>query len=232
MKKNNDCRYCEEPILNTNDIPETKLKIILASEQLFRKYGYYKTSMRMLADVCGMAVGNLCYYYPKKEDLLMEDHNVLTDAFFQNAISNPPEDPWITYIGAESDFLLRIYEDAELLSLYREVINVPALRQDYYQKHHELLEQFFHASDFDMSEHDFYLSTVAFCSLSYQMLEQYDGIHKEELEETLVKVFKTRFLFLGLDPEQMEPTIRKGMALGREKFRTVSNKELFYGTEE
>ncbi len=224
--------HCEGSALNINDIPKTKLKIILASEQLFRRHGYYATSMRMLADACDMAVGNLCYYYPKKEDLLMEDHNVLTAAFFQNTVSAPPEDPWVTYIGAETDFLLRIYEDAELLSLYREVINVPALRQDYYQKHHELLEQFFHASDFGMGEHDFYLSTVAFCSLSYQMLEQYDGVHKEALEEVLVKVFKARFLFLGLDPEQMEPTIRKGMKLGREKYRTVSNKELFYGIEQ
>lgn len=214
-----------------SEIPETKLKIILASEQMFRKHGYYDTSMRMLADACGMAVGNLCYYYPKKEDLLMEDHNILTDAFFEHATDVTEEDPWVVYIGAEYDFLLRIFEDAELLGLYRQVINVPALRQSYYQKHHELLEKYFSASDFDLSEHDFYLSTVAFCSLSYQMLEQYDGLHREDLEEKLIKVFQTRFLFLGLEPEEMENSIRVGMELGWKQFRSISNTALFYGDE-
>ena len=216
-----------------NNFPETKWKIVLASEQLFRKHGYEGTSMRMLADACGMAVGNLCYYYPKKEDLLMEDHNILTEAFFRHSSENHvSDDPWVTYIAAEYDFLLRIYEDSELLSLYREVINIPPLRQDYYQKHHELLETFFKASDFDVTARDFYLSTVAFCSLSYQMLEQYDGIHNEALEEKLVKVFQTRFLFLGMDPDSMLPAIREGMAIGRERFQTISNKDLFYNTTE
>lgn len=218
--------------MNIANISETKWKIVLASEQLFRKHGYEGTSMRMLANACGMAVGNLCYYYPKKEDLVMEDHNILTDAFFSLTADDEPEgDPWVTYIAAEYDFLLRIYQDSELLSLYREVINVPALRQDYYQKHHDLLQKYFSAEDFGLSERDFYLSTVAFCSLSYQMLEQYDGLHSDALEEKLVDVFRTRFLFLGLDPDAMVPTIRVGMALGWEKFRNLSTKSLFYETE-
>lgn len=212
-----------------SDYSDTKWRIVLASEQLFRKHGYYDTSMRMLADACNMAVGNLCYYFPKKEDLLMEDHNILTKAFFAHATAEEQRDPWVTYIGAEYDFLLRIFMDSELLSLYRQVINVPALRQDYYQKHHELLQTFFSAADFGLSEHDFYLSTVAYCSLCYQMLEQYDGVHEKDLEDKLVKVFQTRFFFLGLDPAEMKSAIRDGMALGWKKYQTISNKDLFYG---
>ncbi|MBO4382810.1 MAG: TetR/AcrR family transcriptional regulator [Clostridia bacterium] len=218
--------------MSINDISDTKRKIILASERLFRDYGYDGTSMRMLADACGMAVGNLCYYFPKKEDLIMVDHNILMDAFLTNlAAVEQPEDPWLFDIAAEWEFLLRLYEDADLLPLYREVINVPALRQDYYQKHHELLQRFFSAADFGVSEREFYQSTVAFCSLCFQMLEQYDGVHRDALEEALVKVFRTRFFFLGLDDAAMEPTIRQGLALARETFNKVSNKELFYGLE-
>ena len=212
------------------ELSDTKKKIVLASEQLFRKYGYYDTSMRMLADACGMAVGNLCYHYPKKEDLLMVDHNILMDAFkVQIADMEAQEDPWVTYVAAEFCFLLRISQDTEILNLYRQVINIPSLRQDYYMKHHELLELFFTAKDFDLTEHEFYMSTVAFCSLCYQGLEQYDEHHPEDLREDLVRTFQTRLLFLGLDPLSKEDSIRAGMELGRREFEKISNKELFYG---
>ncbi len=213
-----------------NELSSTKQKIILASEKLFREHGYHNTSMRMLADACEMAVGNLCYHYPKKEDILMEDHNILMDAFRgQIAELEKQEDPWVTYVAAEFCFLLRISQDREILDLYRQVINIPTLRQDYYMKHHELLEMYFSAKDFGLTEHQFYMSTVAFSALCFQGLEQYDEHHPEELREDLIKTFETRLLFLGLDPFEKDEAIRSGMELGRREFEKISNKELFYG---
>lgn len=213
-----------------NELSSTKQKIILASEKLFREYGYYDTSMRMLADACGMAVGNLCYHYPKKEDILMEDHNILMDAFREQIAGlEAQEDPWVTYVAAEFCFLLRIFQDKEILDLYRQVINIPSLRQDYYMKHHELLEMYFSAKDYGLSEHQFYMSTVAFSSLCFQSLEQYDEQHPEDLQENLAKAFQTRIIFLGLDPSEKDAAIHSGMELGRREFEKISNKELFYG---
>ncbi len=213
-----------------HELSPTKLKILLASEQLFRKNAYDATSMRMIADACNMAVGNLCYHYPKKEDILMLGHNVLMDSFMGHVAGRAgDDDPWVTYIGAEYDFLLRIAEDQEILNIFREVINVPSLRQSYYMKHQEFMETFFSASDFGLNDHEFYISTVSFSSLCYQLLEQYDSKHREDFDESLVKAFQSKFLYLGLDPFKMEPTIRRGMELGRKTFASVSNKELFYG---
>lgn len=216
--------------MKLSELSDTKKKIVLASEQLFRQYGYEDTSMRMLADACGMAVGNLCYHFPKKEDLVMFDHNVLMDAFLGTLDVRPaPEDPAAEYVAAEYNFILRIARDAELLRMYREVINVPALRQEYYQKHHDLLLRFFSAADFGLTEHAFYMSTVAFCSLCYTIIEQYDGVHEEDLDELIRKTFAARFVFLGKDPGELTGAIDRGMAIGREQFELTSNKELFYG---
>lgn len=216
--------------MKLSELSDTKKKIVFASEQLFRKYGYYDTSMRMLADACGMAVGNLCYHFPKKEDLVMFDHNVLMDAFLGVLdAGQSSSDPVADYVAAEYNFVLRIARDAELLRMYREVINVPGLRQDYYQKHHEVLLRFFSAADFGLTERAFYMSSVAFCSLCYSFIEQYDGFHEEDLDASIRKAFEARFLFLGKDPAELSGAIDRGMAIGREQFEQISNSELFYG---
>ena len=216
--------------MKLSELSDTKKKIVLASEQLFRQYGYEETSMRMLADACDMAVGNLCYHFPKKEDLVMFDHNVLMDAFLSTLDeSRGPADPLEGYVAAEYNFVLRIARDAELLRMYREVINVPGLRQDYYQKHHEVLLRFFSAADFGLNERAFYTSSVAFCSLCYSIIEQYDGVHEDDLDASIHKALEARFLFLGKDPAELSGAIDRGMAIGREQFEQISNSELFYG---
>ena len=57
--------------------------ILTAARELFNKEGYGKVSMRRIAAALGIAIGNLTYYFPKKQiivDALMEDsfHFVLS----------------------------------------------------------------------------------------------------------------------------------------------------------
>ena len=216
--------------MKLSELTDTKKKIVLASERLFRQYGYEGTSMRMLADACGMAVGNLCYHFPKKEDLVMFDHNVLMDAFLSTLDETADlADPITEYIAVEYNFVLRIARDTDLLPMFREVINVPSLRAEYYKKHHDLFLRFFRASDHGLSEHAFYMTTVAFCALCFAAIEQYDGLHEQDLDRMFREIFEARFLFIGKDPRDLTADIERGMELGRLQFEQISNTELFYG---
>ena len=47
-------------------------RICDCAKRLFEREGYEQVSMRQIAAEAGIAVGNLTYYFSKKEDLLME----------------------------------------------------------------------------------------------------------------------------------------------------------------
>lgn|GEM_PF-6468068 len=48
----------------------TRENILACAEALFRERGYNGVSMRDIADSAGIRVGNLTYYYPRKEQLV------------------------------------------------------------------------------------------------------------------------------------------------------------------
>jgi len=48
----------------------TKDEIIMKSIEVFRKRGYYKTSMKDLADACGLQKGSFYYHFKNKEELM------------------------------------------------------------------------------------------------------------------------------------------------------------------
>ena len=60
--------------------------ILETARRLFNQEGFARVSMRALAKECDMAVGNLTYYYPHKEDLVTA---LMQDAFVQTK----PEEP-------------------------------------------------------------------------------------------------------------------------------------------
>ena len=68
-----------------NDI--TKNKIARTSELLFNAHGYNNVTMRQIADACGISVGNLTYHYPKKEDLLMLEHDGIMNSFLDRVFA-------------------------------------------------------------------------------------------------------------------------------------------------
>ena len=46
-------------------------QILLCAKELFGRYGYDKVSMRDIADRVGISVGNLTYYYGRKERIIL-----------------------------------------------------------------------------------------------------------------------------------------------------------------
>ena len=57
------------PKLNHRDVERNQAKIEKASLRVFIRQGYHGTSMREIADVSGVSLGNIYNYYPTKEAL-------------------------------------------------------------------------------------------------------------------------------------------------------------------
>lgn len=56
-------------------------RICDCAKRLFEREGYEQVSMRQIAAEAGIAVGNLTYYFSKKEDLLKERLNDIQETF-------------------------------------------------------------------------------------------------------------------------------------------------------
>lgn len=67
----------------------TKEEIIAKSIEIFRKRGYYKTSMSDLAEACGLQKGSFYYHFKSKEELmqaaLQKVHGYYTNKVFSIA---------------------------------------------------------------------------------------------------------------------------------------------------
>lgn len=59
-------------------------RICDCAKRLFEREGYEQVSMRQIAAEAGIAVGNLTYYFSKKEDLLKESLNDIQETFSES----------------------------------------------------------------------------------------------------------------------------------------------------
>ena len=76
---------------------EIRKTILETARKLFNEQGYSKTSMRAIADECGIAVGNLTYHFHKKNDLVIA---IMQDAF----VVAKPEGPILTLFDLTDQF--------------------------------------------------------------------------------------------------------------------------------
>ncbi len=61
---------------------DTKVKIIEEAKKMFNERGYSQVSLRDIANAVGIAIGNLTYYFKKKEDLLNTIVEELQNQYF------------------------------------------------------------------------------------------------------------------------------------------------------
>lgn len=198
---------------------DMRSQIMDASRRLFLERGYRGTSMREIAAACGIKVGNLNYYFRKKEDLLMLHHNNLMDSYCGSLPAEFFSEPWSGYIAVEYCFLRAIAESEAALRLYNEVVNVPSLREVYCAKHHELFLRFFPEDGFELDSREVYFSTVSMCAVEFRMMEQYARYKGVVAFDSLTRYFfLTRLTTLHLDDGGR---IDAGISLGNEYYANV-----------
>ncbi len=188
------------------------IKEIIAnkSRDLFNTYGYQKVSLRQIAAACDISVGNLTYYYPRKEDLLMLEHDAILNAFLQRVLSDEYDLRGLTgFFTVECAFLHRILRDPPIARLYAQVINVPSLRTRYCRAHHALYQHFFPETlDYGPD----WNATVAMAGLEYELTDE--EILINDFENTMSNIFQARMLFSGMDPDACADDIHTGVSEG------------------
>lgn len=180
------------------------------SVRLWEEKGYENVSMRDIAAACDIGTGNLTYYFPKKDDILMYYHEkVMTYAEEIMADMGDALVGLSGYFAAEYTFLYYIVFFVN--NLYKQVINVPSLRMRYYEEHHKLYQQFIGR---ELGRAD-WAATVAMCNMEFGLTDV--DILESEFDMCMEKILETRFIMDKRKPSGWRGELEKGMALGKEK---------------
>lgn len=193
-----------------------KEEILNKAIELFIKNGYQNTTMRQIANSLNVAVGNINYYYPKKENIVIDYHNIVLDAFLNEVLTNHISDnPWIHYFAIEYGFMHFIATDEGTNTVYTSFTHEQSLRDFYINKHQELFLSIFY-DVLPSNEEEIYLSTVAMCSLEFELISKYPKYSKSwELEDLLYHIFETRLSFLHINPVSYKEIIQEGIKKGK-----------------
>lgn len=191
-------------------INDIEITIAAKSQELFYAYGYQRVTMRQIARACGVSVGNLTYYYPHKEDLLMLLHDEILNSFLEKVLTGDNDLVGLSgYFTVECAFLHKILNHKSLAPLYAEVINIPTLRTRYCRAHHKLFQHFMGAVPDGGQE---WIATVAMSALEFELADE--GIIMDDFPTVMESIFRTRLLFAGKAPEDFAADIREGIIEG------------------
>lgn len=124
----------------------TRDKILDGAQRLFWKYGYKKTTLRMIAKEVDVNLGLLPYYFEKKENMGIEIYSRYMSRFYERIdyksfqIENSIEHLLLTYL------MLQYYMNLEpgLLKLYVELVKEDVLKysiESYTFRSLELIEK-------------------------------------------------------------------------------------------
>ncbi len=190
-------------------------KILKTAVQSFMKNGYEETTIRSLAKDLDLAVGNINYYYPKKEDIVKDYHNAVLNYFLDEVLKNTDDsNPWITYFAAEYSFMSFIASDEPTNTLYKSFTAVKTLRDFYTEKHQELFLSMF--KTLPSSKEEIYLSTLAMCSLEFTLITRFDDHQNEwNFDDIMQHIFETRLSFLHLKISDYQDIIKNSIEKGK-----------------
>ncbi|TAE30389.1 MAG: TetR/AcrR family transcriptional regulator [Candidatus Kapaibacterium sp.] len=92
-------------------LPEAKLgtkeRIVETSRILFNEHGVEAVTVRHIADAVGISHGNLCYHFPRKEDIILRHYHAVVEGMNAQVAAWNPEHLNLSMI---LDALLKSYE--------------------------------------------------------------------------------------------------------------------------
>ncbi len=119
----------------------TRDKIIRIARKQIHNKGYEKTTIRSIANEAEIAIGNLQFYFQKKEQLMAEIFTSDLLDFYKkySHVCSELDNPWIEYFSMEGAYLLSMLRIENMLSTYLCCVNIPLIRQQYISINNELL---------------------------------------------------------------------------------------------
>ena len=183
---------------------ETRNKIYRAALRLFTRFGYYRTTMRMIAAEAEVNLG-LCHYYFKKKENIAKNfyhqyHDYVRD-FVGRKFS--PADPFREFWLILFVNQILLFESRLLMTLYLEGVTLDDLLLQFSGP---LLRRTLEDRMLRPEKRDdqwFETGAVIFCSSGQALLRKWrEKKDRQGKEEVSLAIFRQLILYFGLDEEE------------------------------
>jgi AcrR family transcriptional regulator len=199
-----------ETVVKDQDLIDKRhAQICDAALKLFSRKGYHQTSVREIAEACGLGIGTLYSYIKTKEDILYLVYRRILDTFEarMREATDGIEDPRLQ-LKAALEATLKIYDAYQdvVLLLYQEshALGRQALQslfevdRTYVSFFREILERGTHAGQFALKEPHLLAVCILFLCAVWDLKRwNLKGYTLETVIETL-----TTLILKGISPDQ------------------------------
>lgn len=188
----------------------TKLAIATAARDLFASQGYAATTMQQISERTGKSLGNINYYFPRKEDILMFLHRQGLEHFFQEVKNECEEtaNPLKKYLSVHCGYLLMVLRNPDVRNMYVDATKQVSCRIDYISIFHELYLHYLNADDARLDKRDIFIKNTLLCGGEFEMVCLYTERPNEyNMEDVLIYPMRAFLQFFSLSDEEQQEII-------------------------
>ncbi len=188
---------------------KTKEIILEKGAVLFREKGYNGTSMREIAQAAGIAVGNLCYYFPKKEDLYYSYYSrffsAITDAL--EPIFTTETNPWVSFFAREYIIYYKFFADPHYKRQALDAINIPVFRQHYCRDFYSRLLEFMESIGSNFEPENLLDYSIIFCTTEMHLFEAHANDDPFDFKKIFSLILRIQFNFGKIEYEHQQEVV-------------------------
>ncbi|SCH32378.1 MULTISPECIES: TetR/AcrR family transcriptional regulator [unclassified Romboutsia] len=205
--------------MNINNIENTidlRKKIIEKSSELFLTQGYNKTTVRKIADDCGIGRGHLYYYFKKKEDILLFIYRDFLEKIYEYINNNNDigSNTMVRYAVSQYLYTYIIVSSHSLFRIYIEASKVDVIRKEYVSILIDLFNKKGLNKEFEFDEEDIYLSMTIGCAGESELLNRYyEKDCSLTLDDIVNSTIMTRLLLLNIDYNKINNIIEEAIKI-------------------
>ncbi|WP_434797116.1 TetR/AcrR family transcriptional regulator [Terrisporobacter vanillatitrophus] len=197
-------------------ISDMEKNILKVSTQLFLDQGYDKTTIRQIAEECGIGRGHLYYYFRKKEDILIHIFKQILNKIYDDVIesSNDKTEVLLSYATIQCVYTYTLVLNEKLFRIYLQGSNIEIVRRAAQNILIDLCKKKAEDMNYDIREKDICFSVTIGYSGECELLKRYYHGEKDfDIDSIVRSITSTRLLLLNIiNHKQVDEIVDKAMA--------------------
>lgn len=202
--------------LKTQTISDMEKNILKISTGLFLNQGYDKTTIRQIAEQCGIGRGHLYYYFRKKEDILIHIFKQILNKIYDDVIesSDDKTEVLLSYATIQCVYTYTLVLNEKLFRIYLQGSNIEIVRRAAQNILIDLCKKKAEDMNYDIKEKDICFSvTIGYAGECELLKRYYHGEEDFDIDSIVRSITSTRLLLLNIiNHKQVDEIVDKAMA--------------------
>lgn len=152
---------------------KTQQKILSAAKKIYRRVGYTGSTFQMIAELSNTSKSLINYYYPKKQDILVDIMSRYLDTIHDYIASLEKYDTLMTFLLTKTLFIKSLLSDRETSDFYADVNTRTDRDLGPYLNYHYIYEAINKEFDLGISEEAMMIKCITIFGSTNELLMNY-----------------------------------------------------------